>query len=230
MVRLGYEQNVQRGPIDYAGLDGTVYRRVSFVGSGDLSRSNYESSVYVQDAWKIRPSLLIELGMRVDHDQILGHWNPAPRAGFAWSPPWWENTRISGGVGRIYSPTDLRLFTRPLDQYTTSTLFNPDGSVASGPVASVYTAGSHVHTPPATSWNLGIQHQFPKLIQGRIQLLRRRSSRRFSYVNGLTASGALPLGLNLCRYCRPVPGGGLRADEPAPGYLQLGGVYGPSAA
>ena len=195
-VRLDYAQNIRRGPIDYIGLDGDVFRQVNFLGSGILSRTNYENSVYLQDAWRIRQTLLIELGLRADHDLILGHWNPSPRAGFAWSPPGWESTRISGGVATIYNFTDLRLFTRPLDQYTTSTLFTPDGSVASGPLASVYTAGTNVQTPRATTWNLGAQHQFPGRIQGKIQLLRRRSSQGFSYVNVLAVNGALPLGFN----------------------------------
>jgi hypothetical protein len=196
-VRLDYAQNVQRDPIDYMGLDGLIVRQVNFVGSGVLSRANFENSIYVQDAWKIRQKLLIEMGLRADHDLILGHWNTSPRAGFAWSPPGWESTRFSGGVATIYNPTDLALFTRPLDQYTTSTYFNPDGSVASGPVASVYAAGTNVQTPRATTWNLGAQHQFPKLIQGKIQLLRRHSTRGFSYVNDLEANGGLPAGLNL---------------------------------
>ena len=197
VVRLSYWQKVNRGPIDYEGLDGTVYRQVNFVGSGNVSRSNYETSVYAQDAWKIRPDVLVELGLRMDHDQILDHWNWAPRAGFAWSPKGSENTRVSGGVGVIYNYTDLRLFTRPLDQYSTSTYFNPDGTVAAGPLASVYTAGSNLQTPRATSWNLGVQHQFPKLLQGKIQLLRRQSTRGFNYVNDLTAGSTLPAGLNL---------------------------------
>ena len=50
------------------------------------------------------------------------------------------------------------------------------GSIASGPLASVYTAGTNVQTPRATTWNLGAQRQFPGQIQGRIQLLRRQSS------------------------------------------------------
>jgi carboxypeptidase family protein len=196
-VHLDYAQNVQRDPIDYMGLDGTIVRQVNFIGSGVLSRANFENSIYLQDAWKIRQKLLIELGLRADHDLILSHWNTSPRAGFAWSPPGWESTRFSGGVATIYNPTDLALFTRPLDQYTTSTYFNPDGSVASGPVASVYTAGTNVQTPRATTWNLGAQREFPKLIQGKIQLLRRHSTRGFSYVNDLGANGGLPAGLNL---------------------------------
>jgi len=192
VVRLDYVQNIQRDPIDYVGLDGGVVRQVDFLGSGALSRSNLENSVYVQDAWKVREKLLIELGLRGDHDLILGHWNPSPRAGFAWSPPGWEKTRISGGVATVYNPTDLLLFTRPLDQYSVSTYFNPDGSIASGPVASVYTAGTNVQTPRATTWNLGAQRQFPKLIQGKVQLLRRTSTRGFSYVNALAANGPVP--------------------------------------
>ena len=196
-VRLDYSQKILRSQIDYVGLDGNTFRQVNFLGSGLLSKANYESSSYIQDAWNLRERVTVELGLRMDHDEILGHWNVSPRVGFAWSPPKWGGTRISGGVATIFNPTDLRLFTRPLDQYTISTLFNPDGSVASAPLASIYTAGSGVETPRATTWNLGAQRQFPKSIEGKIQLLRRRSTCGFSYVNGLEAGGALPVTLNL---------------------------------
>jgi hypothetical protein len=166
------------------------------MGSGILSRSNFENSWYLQDSWKIHQKLLVELGLRSDRDLILSHWNMSPRLGFAWSPPRWANTRFSGGVATIYNPTDLRQFTRPLDQYVVSTTFNPDGTIATGPFASVYTSGTNVVTPRATTWNLGLQQQFPRLVVGSIQLLRRRSSDGFSYVNGLAENGAVPPGLD----------------------------------
>jgi Carboxypeptidase regulatory-like domain len=196
LVLLDYAQNIRRNSIEYVGLDGTVLRQVDFVGSGSLSRSNIEHSVYVQDSWKIRSSLLVELGLRTDHDQLLKNWNLSPRAGIAWSPEGLAGVRVSAGVGVMYNPTDLRLYTRPLDQYTASTFFNAAGQVTSGPLAAVYMAGRDLEDPRAMTYNLGAERTFPKLIQLKMQLLHRRTTEGFSYQNIFQPGAPLPPGLN----------------------------------
>ena len=52
-MRLDYAQNIQRSDIDYLGLDGGIVRQIAFVGSGRVSRANYENSVYAQDSWRV---------------------------------------------------------------------------------------------------------------------------------------------------------------------------------
>jgi hypothetical protein len=195
-VRLDYAQNVDRSDIDYLGLAGTIVRQVSFTGSGVLSRANYENSIYVQDSWRVGNSLLIEMGGRSDHDLLLGHWNSSPRVGFAWSPPKMENTRISGGFARIFDPTDLQLFTRPLDQSAVSTYYDASGNVIYGPVTSIYTLGPHVQNPRADIWNTGVERVLPKSMRAKIQFLERHSTDGFDYVNSLPAAEQLPEILN----------------------------------
>jgi Carboxypeptidase regulatory-like domain len=192
VLHLDYTQNIDRGDIDYIGLDGTVVRQVVFVGSGLLSRANYENSLYVQDSWRVTPSLLIEMGGRADHDQLLDRWNTSPRAGFSWSPPKMENTRLSAGFARIFDPTDLQLFTRPLDQSSISTYFDANGNAIYGPIASLYTIGPHVVSPRADIWNAGLERVLPKAMQAKVQWLRRRSTDGFDYLNSLPANEQLP--------------------------------------
>lgn len=187
VVHLDYAQNIRRTAIDYLALDGSILRQIDFLGSGRLSRDNYETSVYVQDSWRVRPWLLLDFGWRMDRDQTLHQWNTSPRAGFAWSPPKMENTRVSGGYARIFDPTDLRLFTRPLDQYTSSTDFNAAGQVVEGPAFSIYTVGLRLKNPRSDVWNLGVERKLPKLMQVRLQWLRRRTTDGFNYQNSLSA-------------------------------------------
>jgi hypothetical protein len=196
VVRLDYEQNIDRSDIDYIGLAGAIVRQIAFTGSGRLSRANYENSIYIQDSWRVTPELLIEMGGRSDHDQLLGHWNTSPRAGFGWSPPKMENTRISGGFARIFDPTDLALFTRPLDQAAVSTYFDSSGNIIYGPITSIYTLGPHVQSPRADIWNVGAERSLPKAIQAKLQWLDRRSTLGFDYINSLPAAEQLPEILN----------------------------------
>ena len=192
VVHLAYDQNIQRSAMDYVGLAGTVLRTINFTGSGSVSRVNDETSFYLQDSWRIRPHLIVDLGWRIDHDQILGRSNMAPRAGFGWSPPGMEGTRFFGGFARIFDPTDLRLFVRPLDQSSITTYFNAAGSMIYGPVVSIYTFGQQVQNPRADIWNLGVERNLPKQMQAKLQLLRRRSFDGFDYQSSLPAAEQAP--------------------------------------
>jgi hypothetical protein len=192
IVHLDYQQDISRSEIDYLNNAGAVIRAISFSGIGLLSRANYESSFYLQDFWRVRPWLLMEMGWRADEDHLLDRLNSSPRAGFALSPPGMESTRISGSFARIFDATDLRLFTRPIDQSAISTYFDAAGNMIYGPVTSIFTLGPKLQSPRADVWNLGAERVLPKLLQAKLQLLRRRSSNGFDYENSLPASEQLP--------------------------------------
>jgi hypothetical protein len=192
IVHLDYEQNISRTEIDYLNNANAIVRSIAFSGAGDFSRSNFESAYYFQDSWRLRPWLLIEAGWRADDDRLLGRLNSSARAGFALSPPGMETTRISGGYARIIDPTNLRLFTRPLDQSAVSTYFDASGNLIYGPVTSVFSTGLHLKSPHADVWNLGLERALPKLIEAKVQLLRRVSSNGFDYLNSLPVSEQLP--------------------------------------
>ena len=158
--RIGYEQDIRRtGFINYR-LDNSPARLVTYAGSGLLSRSNFESSAYMQDSWRVRAGLLLELGVRLDRDQILRNWSVAPRAGFAWSPGKLERTKISGGYGLIYNATSLALFTRPADQYPVTTLFPGPGLDPAYFISTYAIDQRRFASPRYSNYNLGWEQRF----------------------------------------------------------------------
>jgi hypothetical protein len=185
--RLGYWQNIRRtGFVNYH-LDGTPVSRVVFAGNGLLNRSNYEASSYVQDTWTLKPKLLVEAGLRQDWDAILGTMTVAPRVATAWAPPGLQNTKLSAGYAVIREATNLRLFVRPLDQYTLTTYFLPDGS-ESGPSATIFTNDNRkLLTPTYQVMNLGLDQRLPGGVYARVDFLRRRgeSGLNYSSVTGI---------------------------------------------
>ena len=182
-LRLDYDQTVQRTGIVFEGQDSRPVRSVSFFGSGSLARSNRESSLYVQDSWHLRQNLLLEYGVRIERNQILQNWNLSPRFGFAWSPSGWESTRISGGFARVFDSTNLRTFTRPVDQYIASTVYDQSGMPGT-PSLSIYRiSASQLTSPASLNWNLGIGRTLPKGLVAQTQWLLRRGSSGFSYIN-----------------------------------------------
>ncbi|MEO8662449.1 MAG: carboxypeptidase regulatory-like domain-containing protein [Bryobacteraceae bacterium] len=153
--RLTYSQDIRRTGYEFLRTDGSTVRRTEFFGNGVVTRTNFESAAYVQDSWKVRPALLLEIGARTDWDEIIRRWNLSPRLGFAWSPPHLDNTRISGGYSITYDATNLSYFTRPDDQYALTTYYEPTGLIDRGPAVSVFRfSGAGLKSPRYANWTL----------------------------------------------------------------------------
>ncbi len=184
--RLSYWQDAHRTGIVNYGADFIRSRTTVFKGSGLAQLVNYESGVYLQDSWKPRPRLLFEVGVRGDWDQILHYWNASPRLGVAWQPPGLSRTKISGGYGIIYDATNLRVFTRPMDQYSLTTYFGDNGQPIRGPALTVFTIlNPHPARPRYHNWTVSVEQEFAHGVHGRVEYLRKRGYLGFTYLNNL---------------------------------------------
>lgn len=186
LLRVGYNQDVRRTSIAFSRTNGTPLRSVAYFGSGALQQGNYEASAYLQDAWRPRENLLIDLGLRLQWNQIISAWNASPRMGFAWMPQGSPSTRISGGFARVFDYVNLRTFVRPQDQFTASTYF--DGADAGVPLFSIFRPpAGRLRSPHALTWNLGVERHLPRRITARLQWLQRSGYSGFTYRNSLPA-------------------------------------------
>jgi hypothetical protein len=191
---LNYWQNATRTGYVFLGEDNIPTRSVVFGGSGLVHLSNSEAASYIQDSWKPRPSILVEAGLRQDWDRLLDNVTLAPRLGVSWAPPGLESTKISAGYGVVYDETNLQLLSRPLDQYPLTTYFRPDGSVALGPVASLFTiAPGRLKTPRYANYTVGLEQRFPAGLYARFQYLARRGRDGLTYVNSTSSGVPSPL-------------------------------------
>ncbi len=191
--RVHYSQDVARTGFEYFSQDGLRVRRTLFGGSGRLRRINYETAAFLQDSWRLRPGLLLELGVRADWGNLLKRWDYSPRLGVAWSPPRWENTKFFGGFARIFDASSLRLFTRPLDQYAITTYYDPAGSLVRGPAISIFhISDGPLLRPQYLNFSLGVERQWFSSVATRVEFLKRRGNRGFSYLNQIEDGVAPP--------------------------------------
>ncbi len=144
----------------------------------------------MQDHWAIAKQFSVDMGGRVEHQQIASSLRIAPRAGFAWTPFRNERTVFRAGYGQFYDHIPLDLYTFGRYPQRTITNYAPDGSIIGMPVQYANTIGeingprsflvqgkivAGDFTPRGTTWNAQVEHAFPKLLRVRAVYTDNRS-------------------------------------------------------
>jgi uncharacterized membrane protein YgcG len=100
--------------LEQLGLPGSAIRllgggatQLQIAGGEPLANvSQWDLGPFIQDDWKVRPDLLLGLGLRYEvQDNIRSHLDLAPRLSFAWSPGAGGRTPrtvVRGGLGVFY--------------------------------------------------------------------------------------------------------------------------------
>jgi carboxypeptidase family protein len=190
--RLYFDQLSARSGYDIYGLGGYLLHRTTFGGSGFLSRPSLEMSSYLVDAWRIRPNLTADLGVRQDWDELVRRTVFSPRLALAWAPVAARNTKISGGYAVTSDQSNISIFTEPLDQYAINTDFRPDGTILRGPLITLFTMGNQrLEAPRFRNWTVQLDQQLPARMQLSANYLRRRGDHGFTYANQI-GPGVLP--------------------------------------
>jgi Carboxypeptidase regulatory-like domain len=188
---IDYHQDTHRTGYEHRSLTGQPLNLVQFAGSGAFRRTNTEFAWFLQDAWKPHPRLLLELGVRQDWDRIVGDWAVSPRISANWSPPGWDDTKISAGYGIVYDATNLRTFTRYLDQRTLTTIFNSDGLPQEGPLVTLFEQEPRgLRAPRYENWSVGLEQRLPAGFFARLNYLRKRGRDGFTFANRLSGDPA----------------------------------------
>jgi hypothetical protein len=78
------------------------------VGPPDFSRSNrsHEASLYVQDSWKMRPGMTVNLGLRWEYFGPQANGNPSKDSNFFFGPG--ANIQTQTGTGQVLTSTDAK--------------------------------------------------------------------------------------------------------------------------
>ncbi len=135
------EGQIAETPVNILNAAGVLTERITFTRPRNFEISDIETNFFAQDHWIMSSRLSLDLGARVESQQVSGAYRVAPRAGFAWNPIPGQGTTIRGGFGFFYDrvPLNVYVFNKFPDQI--QTFYDAAGAVAAGPFLYLNTLG-----------------------------------------------------------------------------------------
>ncbi|MEJ2008681.1 MAG: TonB-dependent receptor [Acidobacteriota bacterium] len=178
-------QSFNRHGVEILRQDGTLSRTVSFPGSPSLQQTNFESGIYAADHWSISHRLVLDPGLRLDWDQIVGGARVSPRLAASFTPSEPERTKIVAGVGIYYDQSNLDLYTEPRAGTRIDYFYDQAGtSLIRPPVESVFQIGEqNLGAPWFLNWSVGIEQELPASVFLRTEYLQKQGHDGWTYLN-----------------------------------------------
>jgi len=114
---MSVQQNSQVLPT----MDGVQSSDIPFDIFQTTGKQGFIYSVYLQDAWKILPTVTINAGMRFDYSHgFRDEYQPSPRLNVVWTPT--PTTTVHAGYARYFTPPPLVFTsTAQLNQFANTT-------------------------------------------------------------------------------------------------------------
>ena len=147
-------------PADYLRSDGTLARRIEFVGAEETAASSGEVGAFVQDTWTIGSGLKAEVGVRWDANTIVSGLAFLPRATLTYDlRP--NSTKISGGAGVYVDKPVLQPAIFMQRQARRELVFDRTGAPAGPWRLFTHEVAGPLVNPRATILHLQVDQQLP---------------------------------------------------------------------
>jgi hypothetical protein len=174
-----YSGESASGPVVVRRADGTASWRQDFAGPTSQHVAGIDIAAYLQDRWQPHARVVVEAGVRVDHDGVLDATAVSPRVGVKLGVLPSEAGVLRGGVGVFRERTPLNIGAFGSMEAATVTAFAADGTTPIGaPVTWVHTTAP-LDPPRAVIWNA----EYDQRLSGRVVLklnhLERNGSQEF---------------------------------------------------
>jgi hypothetical protein len=191
-IRLGFDadrrdnyERIERRPITILRQDGTRYSQLVFFGPPAFTQNDVELGAYIQDRWSPNDRLLVQPGIRFDHDQFTGRTVFSPRLGATYMVGSSGDTKLSAGVGVFHDSANLEKIGRALQGERLQYIYDATGTVVVGaPLPTTFVLDRRtLQLPRFVNWSVGIERRFPGSVFVNAEYMQRNGSRTFSYMN-----------------------------------------------
>jgi hypothetical protein len=124
---------VQQNTINILDGASNLLETINFTPGRAIARTDVESAFFAQDQWILAPRFSLNLGTRVEQQEVTDAFRIGPRGGFVWTPLGSGKTVVRGGIGVFYDRVPLNVYGFALYPDQIITKYAPDGTIISGP-------------------------------------------------------------------------------------------------
>jgi hypothetical protein len=174
-------------------LDGSLAERTNYSpATTNPDVSGTEFAVFAQDRWRVSDRVALELGMRIDRDDIVEKVNYSPRIGASVSVLPEGRGILRGGFGKFSERTPLAV--GAFTQYETQTVerFAANGSPLGVPVTFAHVIDGDFKTPESIVQTVAWDQRFGRRFFFKAAYLHRNGSHAY-IVDPDAANGLLKL-------------------------------------
>jgi hypothetical protein len=121
-------------PIDILDRQFRLTEQILFFPGRSYGLADTENAAYGQDHWSLSSRLAIDLGVRVESQEVSGSYRFAPRMGIAWTPLARTGTVVRAGFGFFYDHVPLNVYSFNHYPAQVLTFYDPaTGDITGGP-------------------------------------------------------------------------------------------------
>lgn len=186
--RISYDQSFERRAFLILRENGTVSRKVAFVGNPSFRRNNFEVSGYAQDRWSLSDRLLVESGVRFDRDEIVRRALVSPRLASSYVLTRDGDTKLVWGIGLYYDATNLDFITRPLTGQRIDFFYDGTGEMlVRAPVETSFQVNErNLKEFRFLNWSVGVERKLPGSVYFRLEFMQKRGYEGMTFINQCT--------------------------------------------
>jgi hypothetical protein len=166
-------------PIEIRRNDGSLAERIVHGGPTAQDAGAAELALFAQDHWRIGSRLTLELGLRMDREDVIERVNWSPRGGAAIAVLPEGSGIIRGGVGRFRQRTPLNVGAFEQFESRIVTRFGPDGAILDAPVTLVNAPARELRTPEAVAGNIEWNQRLGRRVLLKANYLKRSGSHEY---------------------------------------------------
>jgi hypothetical protein len=166
-------------PLEIRRLDGSLAERIVPGGASTQEVSAAELAAFAQDRWRLGSRLTLELGIRLDREDVIERVNWSPRAGVAIGVLADGRGILRGGVGRFRQRTPLNVGAFAEFESRTVTRFGSDGAALAPPVSLVNVPAPDLRTPEAIAGNIEWNQRFGRRVLFKANYLQRKGQHEY---------------------------------------------------
>jgi len=154
--------------------DGTLARRLDFVGPTTQAVTSTDLALFAQDRVQPTTRWYVEFGGRVDRDGITGRWNPTPRVGSAYVLNESGSAVLRGGFGVFYERTPSTAGVFSEFENTIDTRYAADGlTPLASPMLFTHVVAPELETARSLTWDAAYDHRLNQTIALHVGIINR---------------------------------------------------------